>query len=146
MSSNKYYHILLNHREVLIYQYLQHIYLWITYFGYATSKWSIVFKYYFIISLIYCRIRSISLFFLFRFSIWVFFHEHSRITLLQGKGERIYLTPHYHFHLLHRHLDISWVITAQSSPLHLASIPTQTRNLWFEPGLEPGLEPGTERY
>ena len=29
----------------------------------------------------------------------------------------ISLTPHYHFHLLHRHLDISRVITAES--LHL---------------------------
>ena len=30
------------------------------------------------------------------FSIWVFFHEHSQITGLQGKGEGISLTPHYH--------------------------------------------------
>ena len=29
------------------------------------------------------------------FSIWVFFHEHSRITGLQGKGEGISLTPHH---------------------------------------------------
>ena len=56
------------------------------------------------------------------FSIWVFFHKHSQITGLQGKGESISLTPHYCFHLLHRHLDISWVITAASSPLHIASI------------------------
>ena len=41
------------------------------------------------------------------FSIWVFFHEHSQFTGQQGKGEGIYLTPLYHFHLLHRHLDIS---------------------------------------
>ena len=33
----------------------------------------------------------------FFFSIWVFFHEHSRITRLQGKGEGISLTPHYRF-------------------------------------------------
>ena len=32
------------------------------------------------------------------FSIWVFFHEHSQITGLQGKGEGISLTPHHHFH------------------------------------------------
>ena len=37
------------------------------------------------------------------FSIWVFFHEHSRITGLQGKGKGISLTPHYLFHPLHRH-------------------------------------------
>ena len=37
----------------------------------------------------------------FFFSIWVFFHEHSRFTGQQGKGEGIYLTPLYHFHPLH---------------------------------------------
>ena len=65
------------------------------------------------------------------FSIWVLFHEHSRITGLQGKGEGIPLTPHYHFHPLHRHLDISRAITAESSPLHIASSWTRTGNLWF---------------
>ena len=53
------------------------------------------------------------------FSIWVFFHEHSRITGLQGKGENIPLTPHYHFYPIHRHLDISRAITAESSLLHI---------------------------
>ena len=74
------------------------------------------------------HIRSFSNFF---FSIWVFFHEHSWITRLQGKGEGISLTPHYHFHPLHRHLDISWAITAESSPLYIVSNRTQTGNLWF---------------
>ena len=54
------------------------------------------------------------------FFIWVFFHDHSRITGLQGKGGGISLTTHYHFHPLHRCLDISWAITAESSPLHMA--------------------------
>ena len=57
----------------------------------------------------------------FFFSIWVFFHEHSRFTGQQGKGEGIFLTPLYHFHPLHRHLDISRAITAGSSPLHIAN-------------------------
>ena len=70
-------------------------------------------------------------FFFFFFSIWVFFHEHSRITGLQGKGEGISLTPHYHFHPLHRQLNISRAITAESSPLHIASSRTRTGNLWF---------------
>ena len=35
-----------------------------------------------------------------------------------GKGEGISLTPHYHFHPLHRRLDISRAITAGSSPAH----------------------------
>ena len=40
------------------------------------------------------------------FSIRVFFHEHSRVTDQQRKEEAISLTPLYHFHPLHRHLDI----------------------------------------
>ena len=32
-------------------------------------------------------------FYLFIFSIWVFFHEHLRLIGLQGKGEAISLTP-----------------------------------------------------
>ena len=65
------------------------------------------------------------------FSIWVFFHKHSRFTRLQRKGEGIYLTPLYHFHPLQRHLNISWAITAESSPLHIASSWTRTWNFWF---------------
>ena len=48
-----------------------------------------------------------------------------------GKGEGISLTPHYHFHPFHIHLDISWAIIAESSPLHIASSRTRTGNLWF---------------
>ena len=65
------------------------------------------------------------------FSIGVFFHDHSRITGLKGNGEGISLTPHYYFHPLHRHLDISQAITAESSPLHIGNSRTQTENLWF---------------
>ena len=67
----------------------------------------------------------------FFFSIWVLFHDHSRITGLQRKGEGIPLTPHYHFHPLYRHLGIIRTITAESSPLHIASSRTLTGNLWF---------------
>ena len=34
-------------------------------------------------------------FYLFIFFYWVFFHDHSRITKLQGKADGISLTPHY---------------------------------------------------
>ena len=64
-------------------------------------------------------------------TIWVFFHEHSLITGLQGKGEVISLTPYYHFLPLHKHLDISRAITAESSLLRLGSSRTRTENLWF---------------
>ena len=65
------------------------------------------------------------------FSTWVFSHEHSRFTGQQGIGEAISLTPLYHFHPLHRHLDVSWAITAENSPLHIASSRTRTGNLCF---------------
>ena len=65
------------------------------------------------------------------FSIWVFFYDHARITGLQGKGEGIFLSPHYHFHPLHRHFGISRVINAEGSPLHIGSSRTRTGNLWF---------------
>ena len=76
-------------------------------------------------------ITVVFLFFLFFLFIWVFFHELSQITGLQGKGESISLTPHYHFQPLHRHLDISRAITAEVSPLHIASCRSRTRSLWF---------------
>ena len=47
----------------------------------------------------------------------------SQITFLNhrtaGEGRGHTLTPHYHFHPLHRHLDISLAITAESSSLHI---------------------------
>ena len=48
-----------------------------------------------------------------------------------GQGLAVSLTSHYQFHLLQRHLDISQLITPESSPLHIASSQTQTENLWF---------------
>ena len=47
------------------------------------------------------------------FSIWIFFYDHSQFTGLQGKGEGISLTSHYHFHPLHSHLDISRAISRE---------------------------------
>ena len=43
-----------------------------------------------------------------------------------GEREGISLYPNSHFHPFHRHLDISRVITAESSPLHIASSQTRT--------------------
>ena len=49
----------------------------------------------------------------FFFSIWVFLSRAFTIHRAAGEGgEGIYLTPLYHFNPLHRHLDISWAITA----------------------------------
>ena len=49
------------------------------------------------------------------FLIWVFFDKHSRITGLQGKGEDISLTYHYHFHTLQRHFDDEILIIVEKS-------------------------------
>ena len=59
------------------------------------------------------------------FSTCVFFHNHSWIKGPQEKGEGISLTPHYLFHLLHRHLIISRAITAENSPLRRGSNRTE---------------------
>ena len=48
-------------------------------------------------------------FFLFGFS----FHEHSRFTWQQGKGEAVTLTPFYQLHRLHRHLDMRKSLTTK---------------------------------
>ena len=49
------------------------------------------------------------------FSIWDLFHEHLQFTGKQGKGVAISLTPLYHFHQFHRHLDISQAISKERS-------------------------------
>ena len=64
-------------------------------------------------------------------SIWVFFREQLQFTWQQGNMEAISITPLRHFHSLHRHLDISRAITAESSPLLIAISRNQTGNLSF---------------
>ena len=68
---------------------------------------------------------------LFFFSIWLLFHEYSRFAGQQVKGEAVFLYPFYHFHPLHIHLDISWVIAAESSPLRIAGSQNRTWSLWY---------------
>ena len=41
------------------------------------------------------------------FSIWIFFQEHSQFTGNQRKEEAISLTPPYHYHPLHKHLEVA---------------------------------------
>ena len=43
-----------------------------------------------------------------------FFQEYSRLTGQQGKGKATSLTSLYHFHTLHRHLDVGRAITARA--------------------------------
>ena len=71
------------------------------------------------------------------FTIWVFLyltftnHMYNRNHIYNRRGRgRPILTPLYHFHSLNKHLDIKWIIAAESSPLHIASDRTQTVKLW----------------
>ena len=79
-----------------------------------------------ILPVIFCTF-SVFFFFLPGFSFTNIHHPRDST----GKGEGIYLTPLYHFQPLHRHLDISRAITAEVSPLHIASCRSRTRSLWF---------------
>ena len=51
----------------------------------------------------------------------------------RGRWEEgcISLTPFFHVHPIHRHLDVSWVVIAVSSPLHIDNSRNRSRNLWF---------------
>ena len=72
-----------------------------------------------------CKAYLLSFF----FSIWLFFLEYSRFTGQKMKGEAISLYPFYHFYPLHRHLDISWVIAAEGSPLRITGSRNRKWNL-----------------
>ena len=50
---------------------------------------------------------------------------------IRRKGKAISLTPLYHFSPLHRHLGISRLIAAESSPPRITTIRVRTRYLWF---------------
>ena len=79
-------------------------------------------------SILTCRIGELAFLFFVFFSIRVFCHKYHDSQDSRGRGGAIFLTPLYHFH---RHLDISQVIAAKSSPLHIAGSRSQTRNLWL---------------
>ena len=49
----------------------------------------------------------------------------------QVKGETISLYHFYHFHPLQRHLDISWIIVAESWPLRIGGSRNRTWNLRY---------------
>ena len=60
----------------------------------------------------------------------VFFYVHSRFIGQQGKAD-LFLSPACSFPPFHRYLDISRVITAESSPLRIANSRIRTGNVWF---------------
>ena len=76
---------------------------------------------------LFCFFRFFFVFFFFL----IFYLSGFYLKYINDSKETVFLTPLYHFHPLHRRLDISQVITAESSPLHIASRCTRTGNLWF---------------
>ena len=50
-------------------------------------------------------------------------------TADEWRGFSLY--PVYHFHPLHRQLDINWVIATESSPLRIAGNWNRTWNFWY---------------
>ena len=75
----------------------------------ASSKWGVIFLFLWNYSLS-------KFFFQSRFS---FTNIHDLCRTVR-EGEAISLTPFYQFHPLRRHLDITQLITAENSPLHMA--------------------------
>ena len=66
------------------------------------------------------------------FSILIFCHEHIILDSQDSRGRGGYLfNPLYYFHLLHRHLDTSWAVGAEISPLHIASSGTLAQEPLF---------------
>ena len=60
------------------------------------------------------------------FSMWLF------LTNIHDSQDSRWISLYlfYHFHPLYRHLDIRWVIAAESSPLHIAGSWNRKWNLW----------------
>ena len=73
--------------------------------------------------------RNLFFFFFNFFSVSLFFREYSRFT---GQHvESISLYPFNNFHPPRRHLDISWVVAAKSSPLRIAGSQNPAWNFWY---------------
>lgn len=68
-----------------------------------------------------------------RFSLFFFLSRFSFANIHNSQDNRekgnAFLTSLYHFHSLHRQLDISLAITAAYSPLHIASCRIRTGNI-----------------
>ena len=97
---------------------------WYIYWGENSPMYRDMFTIALVLFFNYCMLISFFSTQLFFFVIWIFFQKHSRFTGQQGKGDGISLTPLYHFHPLHRHLEISQGITVESSLHHIIS------NIW----------------
>ena len=63
-----------------------------------------------------------------------------------GKGKGYLLNSSLPLPFTHRHLDISWVVTPETSPLHIASSQTWARNLWFPSASWQLLRRGSQKW
>ena len=60
-----------------------------------------------------------------------FFYTNIDFSQENRGGWRSFLTTLYKLHLLHRNVDISWAIAADSSPMHIASDRIRAGKAWF---------------
>ena len=78
-------------------------------------------------SLVCTRMSSVCHSYVFFFYLGFLSQPFTNHTTAGEEGGHV-ITPHYHFHPLHRHLNINRVITAERSPLHIGSSWTRTVN------------------
>ena len=90
---------------------------------YFTAVWPILVMTY---GILYLRLQQNPLFF---YSGSLSFDIYESQT--SRRVRRLILSPFYHLHLFHEHLNIRWEITAERSSLHISSGRTRTGNLWF---------------
>ena len=65
------------------------------------------------------------------FSIPVIFHKTFTFHTTTGERRDLFLTLHYYFYSLYRHLDISGVINAESSPFYITNDWNLTARSWI---------------
>ena len=90
---------------------------------YFTAVWPILVMTY---GILYLRLQQNPLFF---YSGSLSFDIYESQTSRRVRS--LILSPFYHLHLFHEHLNIRWEITAERSSLHISSGRTRTGNLWF---------------
>ena len=90
---------------------------------YFTAVWPILVMTY---GILYLRLQQNPLFF---YSSSLSFDIYESQT--SRRAGRPILTPFYHLHPFHEHLNIRWEITAEKSSLHISSGRTRTENLCF---------------
>ena len=103
---------------IYIYIYYIYIYTYICIYIYIYIAYITIYKIYIQFITIYVtyihNILDIYIYvYIYNFQ-YIIYILYTTIHATVEEGGRHFFTPFYHFHLFHRHLDISWAITAES--------------------------------